>query len=74
VLVPLPVVVTDPGVRVSVHVPVDGSPFNTTLPVATVHVGAVIVPTTGADGVAGCAGINTLEEKTEIQPASLVTV
>ncbi len=38
-LVPVPVVVTDPGERVKVHVPDEGNPFNTTLPVATEHVG-----------------------------------
>jgi len=53
VLVPEPVVVVPPGVLVSVHVPVAGKPLNTTLPVATAHVGCVIVPTTGAVGVAG---------------------
>ena len=30
-----------------------GKPPRTTLPVATVHVGCVIVPTVGADGVEG---------------------
>ena len=49
--VPVPVVVTLPGFRVKVHVPVDGKSFNTTLPVATEHVVWVIGPTTGADGV-----------------------
>jgi len=39
VLVPEPVVIVPPGVRVNVQVPDDGSPFNTTLPVATAHVG-----------------------------------
>ena len=38
-LVPVPEVVIPPGVLVNVHVPVEGKPFNTTLPVATVHVG-----------------------------------
>jgi hypothetical protein len=38
-LVPEPVVSTLPGARVRVHVPVDGSPDNTTLPVDTVHDG-----------------------------------
>jgi hypothetical protein len=52
VLVPEPDEVTDPGVLVSVHVPVDGSPLRTTPPVATAQVGWVIVPTEGADGVA----------------------
>ena len=48
--VPLPVVVTFPGLRVKVQLP-DGKPLNTTLPVATEHVVWVIGPTTGADGV-----------------------
>ena len=38
-LVPDPVVVTAPGVLVKVHVPVEGKPFKTTLPVTTAHVG-----------------------------------
>lgn len=49
----LPVVVTPPGFLVSVHVP-DGNPLNGTEPVATVQVGCIIAPTTGAKGVAGC--------------------
>ena len=36
-----------------VHPP-DGNPFNITLPVDTVHVGCVTVPTAGAVGVTGC--------------------
>ena len=52
VLIPVPVVVTAPGLRVNVHVPVEGSPLNITLPVATVLVGWVIVPTVGAAGMA----------------------
>jgi hypothetical protein len=39
VVVPVPVVVTPPGVLVKVHVPDDGKLFNATLPVATLHVG-----------------------------------
>ena len=50
VLVPVPVVVVPPGVLVNVHVPVEGKPLNTTLPVAKEQVGCVIVPTTGAEG------------------------
>lgn len=38
-LVPVPVVKTPPGMHVRVQVPVAGKPFNTTLPVATEHVG-----------------------------------
>ena len=37
----------------------DGSPLNTTLPVAVLHVGGVIVPTVGIAGVGGCGGITT---------------
>jgi len=33
-----------------------------------------MVPTTGADGVAGCALISTLIDATEVQPSELVTV
>ena len=44
VVLPVPVFVTPPGVRVTVHVPVEGNPFRTTLPVDTAHVGCVTVP------------------------------
>ena len=52
-VVPVPVDVTPPGVLVNVQVPVAGKLLNTTLPVAKAHVGWVIVPTVGADGVNG---------------------
>ena len=48
-LVPVPVVVIPPGVRVRVQVPTGGKPFKITPPVATVHVGCVMLPITGAD-------------------------
>lgn len=48
VLVPEPVVVVPPGVLVNVHVPAAGKPLKTKFPVGSVHVGCVIVPTTGA--------------------------
>jgi hypothetical protein len=41
-----------PGLRINVHVPVVGNPLSTTLPVATVHVRLVIVPTSGAADMA----------------------
>lgn len=47
-LVPVPAIA--PGL--SVQFPA-GNPFKTTLPLATVQVGWVIVPTVGADGVTG---------------------
>lgn len=51
-VVPEPVEVILPGLRVSVQVPVDGKPFNTTLPVVVIQFGWVIVPTSGAVGFA----------------------
>jgi hypothetical protein len=57
-----------------VHVPVAGKPLNATLPVPTLQVGWVIVPTVGAVGVAGWVLITTLAEDDEIQPEALVTV
>jgi len=73
-LVPVPVVITPPGVRVSVHVPVAGRPFSTTLPVETVQVGWVIIPTEGGVGIDGLALITTLAEAIEVHPDALVTV
>jgi hypothetical protein len=74
VLVPVPVVVVPPGVRVKVQLPVAGKPFKITLPVATEQVGWVIVPTVGAVGVASWVLITTLAEDGEIHPEALVTV
>ncbi len=74
VLVPVPEVVVPPGVLVRVHVPVSGNPFNTTLPVATVQVVWVIVPTAGAIGVDGLMLIVTPADDGEIHPEELVTV
>src|SRR5665811_1803553 len=47
-MVPLPVVVNEPGNIVIIHEPVEGNPLNTTLPVGSATVGWVIVPTSGA--------------------------
>jgi len=74
VLVPVPVVVMPPGVRVKVQVPVAGRPLNTTLPVDTVQVGWVSVPATGAAGVDGCASISIELDAVDVHPAALVTV
>ncbi len=57
--VTVPVVPDEPdgsepeGIPVTDQVPVEGNPLNATLPVATVQVGWVIVPVTGAVGVTG---------------------
>jgi hypothetical protein len=74
VLVPVPVVVTPSGLRVKVHVPVLGKPFNTMLPVKTVQVGCVIVPTEGAFGTLPPELIVIFDVGTEVQPAAFVTV
>ena len=66
--------VEPPGVAVTVQVPDPGSPLKATLPVVVVQVGWVMAPTTGADGVAGCALMVTLSDEAEVQPAALVTV
>ena len=60
-----------PGLIVQVPA---GKPFRITLPVATVQVGWVMVPTVGAVGVVGCALITTLAEAGEVHPEALVTV
>ncbi len=74
VLVPEPVEVALSVDLVSVQVPVAGKPLKTTLPVATAHVGCVIVPTVGDVGVAGWELITTLADATEVPPDALVTV
>ena len=51
VAAPFPVVVAPPGVAVIVQSPNDGNPLKATLPVEVVHVGWVIAPTTGAEGI-----------------------
>jgi len=70
VLVPLPVMA--PGFMV--HIPVEGKPLNTTLPVAIVQPGCVMVPMVGAEGVEGCELITTFSEAGELHPDPLVTV
>jgi hypothetical protein len=50
VTVPVPFVVTAPGLRINVHVPDEGNPLSTTLPVETTQVRLVIFPIAGADG------------------------
>ena len=54
--------------------PVAGSPLNTALPVASLHVGGDTVPGEGASGVSGCSLITKLAEAGEIHPDELVTV
>ena len=60
-----------PGLMVQLP---EGKPLNTTLPVDTVHVGCVMVPTIGADGVTGWVLITTSADVDEVHPTELVTV
>lgn len=73
-VVPEPVTETLPGVRVTVHVPVAGSPLRATLPVEVPQVGWVMAPMMGAEGVSGWTLITTLDDDAEMQPFELVTV
>ena len=66
-----PVPLITPGLIV--HVP-DGSPFNTTLPVAVEQVGWVMEPAVGADGAPGAVLIVTSADRAELQPEASVTV
>lgn len=74
ILVPVPLDVTVPGYRVSIHTFVGSKPFSTTLPVDNAQVGAVIVPTRGDAGIIGWADIKMLADGGEIHPTELVTV
>jgi len=51
-----------------------GNPVKSTLPVATVQVGWVMVPIDGAAGVPGFAMITALADTGEVHPTALVTV
>lgn len=66
--------VVPPNELVSVQVPEIGKPDNATEPVDVKHVGCVIVPITGAEGVTGCVFIEALEDTGETQPLAFVTV
>lgn len=70
-LVPVPVAVVPPGLLVKVHVPDDGKPLNTTLPVASLHVGWVIESIVGAAGAPGTTLI-VKAKATDVQPLTVV--
>ena len=70
-VVPVPAIA--PGLII--QIPVAGRPFNSTLPVAAIHEeGCVMAPNIGAVGATGAGLITTLEDSTDIHPASLVTL
>lgn len=63
----LPLISCPLGAAVTVQL-LAGKLLKATLPVATVQVGGVTVPTVGTAGVTGCAGITALVDAPEIQP------
>lgn len=73
-LVPVPVADIPPGLLVKVHVPAEGRPVKVTLPVATEHVGWMIVPATGGAGVDGLALMTILDDDGDVQKEAFVTV
>ena len=73
VLVPEPVIVTFPGLRVSSHDP-EGSELNRTLPVETAQVGWVIVVAKGGERADDPLLITTFAEGREGQPDERLTV
>ena len=73
-LIPVPEVITAPGILVIVQAPEDGKPLSITLPVGTANVGCVIVPITGAVGAAGTVGMMTFADGTDKHPSAEVTV
>jgi hypothetical protein len=73
-VVPVPVVILLPGVLFKVQDPDEGRPLNTTLPVATLAVGCLIVPTLGAEGIDGGVLITILDEATDVHPEEEVTL
>jgi hypothetical protein len=74
VLLPDPVVTTSPGVRVTIHEPVEGSPESSTVPVGELHEGWVTAPGTGGEGTTGGSFITTFSEGAEVHPDALATV
>lgn len=64
----VPVVVAPLGEAVMVHVPVEGSPLISTLPVGVAQSGSVTVPTIGAVGTDGAGLMVASKEATDAQP------
>jgi hypothetical protein len=76
VLVPDPVVERLSGLLMMVHVPTDGKPLRTTLPVPPEHEMPVMFPIEGAEGLlfTDNANVETAEEHGEPRGLSVVTV
>jgi len=58
----------------TVQLPDDGKPFNTTLPVGTKQLGWVMAPVVGAVGVVGWALMTIFVVTAEVHPEALVTL
>jgi hypothetical protein len=69
VVTPVPAIA--PGLIVQLPA---GRLLSTTFPVATAHVGWVIVPAVGVAGAPGAAVMTTFADAGEVQPAAFVTV
>ena len=72
--VPVAVMMTLPGKRVSVQLPWAGSPLMITLPVGSSQVGWVMTPGIGGVGVGGCELMITVDDGAEVHPSALATV
>ena len=72
-LIPVPKVVTAPGVLVTVQFPAEGKSSSTTRPVDNIQVGCVMLPTVGAVGTRGAVLITTFADAAELHPAVFAT-
>lgn len=66
-------IVVPPGLAVTVHEPDEGKPLNATLPVETLQVGCVIVPTTGAVETGFIVGLKLTGQVTPLYVTSTLT-
>ncbi len=74
VLVPEPVVVMPPGVRVMVQSPVAGRLLSITLPPGLAQDGCVTVPGTGAAGLAFTVSVYVADAAAQGEPSGLFVV
>ena len=74
VLIPVPCVSIAPGFLISVHVPDEGNPLNMTLPVDIEQSGCVLVPITGAPGLAFTVRVYVAEAAAQGAPSGLFVV
>lgn len=72
--VPVPAIITPPGLRVNVQTPVAGNPLSSALPVGKLHDGWVIIPTSGADGPVITFSVYTAVAAAHGKPCGLLVV